>query len=159
MFPPESLPPTLSDASALDVKGFKYQWLRNIGETAFPDYAEQLIQARSNYFGMLRLIDDQIKRLFDYLDNYGLRENTIVIFLSDHGDYAGEYGLMRKGAELPEVLVRIPFFVLGPQIVGSEIPHSAHITTADVMPTLCEAIGTDIPRGVQGRSLWPLLTG
>ena len=159
MFPPESLPPTLSDASALGVKGFKYQWLRNIGETAFPDYAEQLIQARSNYFGMLRLIDDQIKRLFDYLDNYGLRENTIVIFLSDHGDYAGEYGLMRKGAELPEVLVRIPFFVLGPQIVGSEIPHSAHITTADVMPTLCEAIGTDIPRGVQGRSLWPLLTG
>ena len=99
---------------------------------------------------MLRLIDDQIKRFFDYLDLKNLRDNTIVIFLSDHGDYVGEYGLVRKGAELPEVLIRIPFFVVGPDILVSDKPHPAHITTADIMPTICEAIGTDIPRGVQG---------
>lgn len=115
--------------------------------------------ARSNYLGMLRLIDDQINRFFDYLDAKGLRDNTIVVFLSDHGDYVGEYGLVRKGAELPEVLIRIPVLVVGPGILASDKPHSAHVTTADIMPTLCEAIGTDIPRGVQGRSLWPLLTG
>ena len=159
MFPPETLPPTLSNRSALEAKGFKYQWLRHIGETAFPDYAEQLPRARSNYFGMLRLIDDQVRRFFGYLDSKGLRNNTIVIFLSDHGDYVGEYGLMRKGAELPEVLIRIPFVVVGPGVVASNKPHRAHITTADIMPTICEAIGTDIPRGVQGRSLWALLTG
>ena len=71
LFPPESLPPTLSDQSALETKGFKYQWIRHIGETAFPDYAEQLPRARSNYFGMLRLIDDQIKRFFGYLTREG----------------------------------------------------------------------------------------
>ena len=159
MFPPDTLPPTLSDRSALDAKGFKYQWLRHIGETAFPDYAEQLPRARSNYLGMLRLIDDQVRRFFGYLDSKGLRDETIVIFLSDHGDYVGEYGLVRKGAELPEVLIRIPFVVVGSDVLASDKPHPAHATTADVMPTICEAIGTDIPRGVQGRSLWPLLTG
>ena len=159
MFPPETLPATLSDQSALEVKGFKYQWLRHIGEMGFPDYAEQLPRARSNYMGMLRLIDDQIKRFFEYLDVKNLRDNTIVIFLSDHGDYVGEYGLMRKGAELPEVLIRIPFLFVGPDILVSDKPHPAHITTADVMPTICEAIGVDIPRGVQGRSLWALLNG
>ncbi len=80
-----------------------------------------------------------------------------MIFLSDHGDYVGEYGLVRKGAELPEVLIRIPFLVVGPDI--SDQPHPAHVTIADIMPTLCEATGTDIPRGVQGRSLWALLRG
>ena len=159
MFPPDKLPPTLSDQSSLATKGFKYQWLRHIGETAFPDYADQLPRARSNYLGMLRLLDDQVKRFFDYLDSNGLRDNTIVIFLADHGDYVGEYGLMRKGAELPEVLIRIPFLFVGPDVLASDQPHPAHITTADVMPTICEALGTDIPRGVQGRSLWALLTG
>jgi len=159
MFPPDTLPPTLSDQSALETKGFKFQWLRHIGEKGYADYAEQLPRARSNYFGMLRLIDDQIRRFFDYLDSRALRDDTMVIYVADHGDYVGEYGLVRKGAELPEVLIRIPTFVVGPDVVASDEPHSAHITIADIMPTICEAIGTDIPRGVQGRSLWPLLTG
>ena len=159
LFPPETLPPTLSDASALAMKGFKYQWLRHIGETAFPDYAEQLPRARSNYFGMLRLIDDQVRRFVEHLDARGLRENTILFFLSDHGDYVGEYGLVRKGAELPEVLVRIPFQVCGPGIQASAGPHLAHISIVDILPTICEATGTDMPPGVQGRSLWPMLTG
>lgn len=159
MFPPETLPPTISDKSALEKKGFKFQWLRHIGETAFPDYAEQLPRARANYFGMLRLIDDQIKRFVTYLESHDLRENTVIIILSDHGDYVGEYGLVRKGAELPEVLTRVPFLVVGPEIAVSEVPHPAHISLVDIMPTICEAIGSDIPEGVQGRSLWPMLTG
>lgn len=159
MFPTETIPPTLSDKSALEVKGFKYQWLRHIGELGFPDYDEQLPQARSNYFGMLRLIDDQVRRFWDYLGAHDLQSNTILIFLSDHGDYVGEYGLMRKGAELPEVLIRVPFFFVGPEIIRSSEPHPAHISTADLVPTVCEAIGLEIPAGVQGRSLWPLLTG
>ena len=159
MFPPETLPPTLSNQSSLAMKGYKYQWLRELGEIAFPDYAEQLPRVRSNYLGMLRLIDDQVGRFFAFLDARNIRDNTIVIFLSDHGDYVGEYGLVRKGAEVPEVLSRIPFLVVGPDVQASAAPHPAHISTADVMPTICEAIGVALPRGVQGRSLWPLLTG
>ena len=159
MFPPESLPPNRADKRALDGKGFKFQWTRQIGEVAFPDYEEQLPRARANYLGMLRLIDDQVKRFVDYLEVKGLRDDTILIVLSDHGDFVGEYGLMRKGPELPEVLSRIPFVVTGPGIQQLTEPHPAHISLFDIMPTLCDMLGVEIPHGVQGRSLWPLLSG
>ena len=159
MFPPESLPPTASDVSDLEGKSFKYQWTRHIGEVAFADYAEQLPRARSNYLGMLRLIDDQVRRFVEFLESRGLRENTHLIFLSDHGDFVGEYGLVRKGPELPEVLARIPFSWAGPGIEAQAGPHGAHISIADIMPTICDLIDVPLPAGVQGRSLKPLLLG
>jgi arylsulfatase A-like enzyme len=159
MFGPDSVPPTRSGKEALKVKGFKFQFTRQLGERAFPDYDKQVVRARSNYFGMLRLIDDQIKRFVQSLKEKGIYDNTIIIFLSDHGDFVGEYGLVRKGPELPEVLTRIPMFFVGPGIISGTQPHTAHVSITDIMPTLCEAIGLALPVGVQGRSLWPLLTG
>ncbi len=157
LFPPESLPPNASDVSDLEGKSFKYQWTRHIGEVAFPDYAAQLPRARANYLGMLRLIDDQVKRFVEYLDAAGMRDNTHLIFLSDHGDFVGEYGLVRKGPELPEVLTRIPFSWAGPGIAPQAEPHEAHISIADIMPTICDLIDVPLPTGVQGRSLKPIL--
>ncbi len=159
MFPPASLPPTHSGVEALAVKGFKFQFSRELGGKAFPDYDKQVVRARSNYFGMLRLIDDQIERLMQSLKEKGVYDNTIFVFLGDHGDFVGEYGLMRKGPELPECLARIPMFFVGPGIVAGERPHPAHVSLVDILPTLCEALGVERPVGVQGRSLWPLLTG
>lgn len=159
MFPPESLPPTLASEADLEKKGFAYKWCRQSFDIAFPDYRAQVQRARANYLGMLRLIDDQVRRFVDFLDQHGLKENTIVVFVSDHGDFVGEYGLIRKGPELAEPLVRIPLQITGPGIRKHEGPHPAHISITDLLPTLCEAIGVAIPDGVQGRSLWPLLSG
>jgi arylsulfatase A-like enzyme len=159
MFPVESLPPTLSDERALEDKGFKYQFTWELGHRGFPDYDLQRPRARANYMGMLRLIDDQVKRFMDYLDDRGLRENTILVFVADHGDFVGEYGLMRKGPEVPEALMRVPMIWAGPGIGAREGAHAAHVSLVDVMPTLCEALGVPLPDGVQGRSLWPMLAG
>jgi arylsulfatase A-like enzyme len=159
MFPPEVIPPNHVGKEGLEAKGFKFQWTRRIGEIAFPDYDQQLIRARSNYLGMLRLIDDQIQRFVENLEAIGMRENTILVFVADHGDFVGEYGLVRKGPEAPEVLARVPLFFVGPGIQHSQNPVNAFVSIADIMPTLCEAVGVEIPAGVQGRSLWPMLTG
>ena len=159
MFPPDALPAPEAGAEYLDAKGFQYQFCRDSFPKAFPDFVEQLDRARANYMGMLRLLDDQVKRFVEFLEETGLRENTIIVFVSDHGDFVGEYGLMRKGAGLSEPLVRIPMQFAGPGILPGASPHPAHVSIADVMPTLCEAAGIPIPDGVQGRSLWPLLTG
>lgn len=159
MFPPDSIPPPRTDDSALECKGFKYQWCRTSFERAFPDYRQHFQRARANYLGMLRLLDDQIHRLVDWLEKENLLGDTLVVFLSDHGDFIGEYGLLRKGPELPEVLVRIPLLFLGPGIRPSPSRHHAHVSIVDVMPTLLEAAGIDIPIGVQGRSLWPIISG
>ena len=97
---------------------------------------------------MIRLIDDQVKRLIETLKAEGKYENTIFIFLSDHGDYCGEYGLIRKGAGTPESLTRIPMVWAGAGISKQQKPMEAHVSIADIFPTLCTAIGADIPVGV-----------
>jgi arylsulfatase A-like enzyme len=104
------------------------------------------------------MVDDQLRRFCDFLEAEGVLENTLVVFVADHGDYVGDYGLQRKGAGLPEVLMRIPFVVSGPGVVARD-DDVDHVSLVDLLPTLCEAVGAPVPAGVQGRSLWPLLTG
>lgn len=158
MFPAEDLPPVAAGEDALEGKGFPYQWCRSSFEAAFPDFRETLPRARANYMGMLRMIDDQVERFVGWLDQTRLREDTLLVFLSDHGDFVGQYGLMRKGPEVPEALVRIPLLVNGPGVASRCAAMAAHVSLADVFPTMCEAAGLETPEGVQGRSFWKLLT-
>ncbi len=157
LFPPESLPPLKSSKEDAAAKGFKYRWMREQWENAIPQFDTVIDRTRSNYLGMLRLIDDQLSRFLSYLDETGLRDDTIIVYTSDHGDFWGEYGLIRKGAGLAETLSRIPLIISGPGVDRYGPEHNAHVSLADLMPTLCEAAGSEIPRGVQGHSLWPLL--
>jgi len=159
LFPPDEVPPVDVGKEVLQDKGFKWQWTRQLGEHIYPNYDDLIPRARANYFGMLRLIDDQVKRLVEGLQNRGLWDNTILVFVSDHGDFVGEYGLMRKGPEMPDILTRIPFFVTGPGIQADVAAHDAFVSIVDLMPTLCDALNVPLPKGVQGRSLWPLLSG
>lgn len=158
MYPPDRVPQRDTGPEALHRKGFKWQWLRKLEESTYPGYDKEWRRTRSNYLGMLRLIDDQLARLTRHLDSTGKLKNTIVLYLTDHGDFFCDYGLTRKGPELPEVLTRIPMIWSGPGIKAQTNP-TAFVSTADIMPTLCEAIGAFFPQGVQGRSLWPLLQG
>lgn len=159
MFPPETIPPVHAGKEVLDKKGFVWQFTLALGEKGFPNYDEILPRMRANYYGMERLLDDQIRRFFNFLKGKNLLENTIIFIIADHGDYAGEYGLMRKGAGLPEVLSRIPFQVYGYGVSPQKNPSPAFVSIVDIFPTICEVVNTDIPAGVQGRSLWPLLSG
>lgn len=108
---------------------------------------------------MLRMIDDQLARFVDELKKKGVYNNTIIVFIADHGDYVGEYGLMKKGVGLDDVVARIPMQWTGPGIKASITPHKDHVSIIDIFPTICEIMEVNIPVGVQGRSLWPLLQG
>ena len=158
MFTPENIPVNKTTAKDLPKKGFKFQWNYQGFTSAFVNYDEGFDRTRANYHGMLRLIDDQVKRLVEYIRDRGWLDNTLIVYTSDHGDFVGEYGLIRKGPEVPEVLCRIPMIFAGAGLHGG-LCKDRFVSIADVMPTLCEAIGAPIPEGVQGRSLWPLLHG
>lgn len=157
MFPPETLPKPLAGSDALSKKGNKYVIQKKLMKMGYPNVDKQIPRIRSNYFGMMRLIDDQIKKFVSYLKRQQLYEDTVIVFLADHGDYAGEYGLIKKGAGVPECLTRIPMFWHGPGIQQSRAAHPSHVSITDIMPTICDMIGTPLPEGVQGRSLWPML--
>lgn len=159
MFPPDKLPPLPAGAESLSAKGKKFTMQRSLEETGYPDFASHISRIRANYYGMLRLIDDQVKRLVTYLKKTDRYENTILIFVADHGDYTGQYGLIKKGAGVPECLTRIPMLWHGPGIRARALPHDAHVSNVDILPTISEIVGHPLPAGVVGRSLWPLLTG
>ena len=157
MFPPDAVPPRGAGPETFRTKGFQWQWLQSLEERTYPGYRDHWRRTRSNYLGMLRLIDDQVARVLRHLADSGKAQNTVILYLADHGDYFCDYGLERKGAGLPEVLTRIPMVWTGWNIRPQK--SDAFVSTADVLPTLCEAIGLGIPPGAQGRSLWPLLQG
>ena len=157
MFAPDKLP-EITGVEALGSKSERFSWLRRVWERISDDIDTRLGRMRSNYYGMLRLIDDQLRRLHSGLEERELLENTYIIFLSDHGDFVGEYGLLRKGPELPHLLVNIPMVWRGPGI-RQNIREKACVNIVDILPTICDILGEDIPYGVQGKSILPLLTG
>ncbi|WP_121353544.1 sulfatase family protein [Flavisolibacter nicotianae] len=159
LFPPSSLPPVLSGDEVLPAKGNKWVLQKKLMEMGYPGFEKNIPRVRSNYYGMMRLIDDQLRGFVDFLRQTNLSENTLFIFVADHGDYTGDYGLIKKGVEVPECLTRIPMIWYGPAITKSKRPHTAHVSNVDILPTLCEMLHVGLPEGVQGRSLWPLLTG
>lgn len=151
------VPPREHGPEVAEALGGDYAWMRRLVEEKRPGYDDLVERYRTTYCGMLRLLDDQIERLLAGVREH-LGEDTVIIFVSDHGDYVGEYGLQRKGAGLPELLMRIPFSITGPGI-EARVDDRAMISLVDVLPTIAEMIGQPIPAGVQGRSLWPVLTG
>lgn len=155
----DKLPSLQTSAKDRRIKGERYETLAEMMELGHVGYSQQLDELHSIYLGMMRMIDDQIRRFTDNLKRQDLYDNTIFIFISDHGDYVGEYGLMKKGAGLDEIASRIPMQWSGPGIKTSGRPHNAHVSMVDIFPTICEIINVPIPAGAQGRSLWPLLQG
>jgi len=159
MFAPDKLPAPLTDRRALAAKDPTYSILAELEDESCPDLHRDLPRLRGNYMGMIRLIDDQIKRFVEALKADGTYDNTLFVILSDHGDYCGEYGLIRKGAGMSDYLTRIPMVWAGYGIDKHTSPIDAHVSITDIFPTICSVVGADIPIGVQGRSLWPMLTG
>ena len=160
LFPPKDLPNIHATMEQSDEKGPRFHWLRERWKEAFPgeDLETITLRSRSNYLGMLRLIDDQFKRLIEGVRERNLYENTIILYVSDHGDYGGEYGLIRKGADLPELLTRIPMVWHIPGVKAQGKKKGVFVNLVDVFPTLCDLLDLPIPFGVQGKSILPLLT-
>ncbi|WP_127583493.1 arylsulfatase [Paenibacillus koleovorans] len=121
---------------------------------------EALHSARAAYYGLINHIDDQIRRfLYPHGKEVDLK-NTIVIFTSDHGEMLGDHHLWKKS--LPyESSARVPLLIQAPEAYGIR-PGTVidkPVCLEDIMPTILEMVGLDIPGSVEGRSLLPLLHG
>lgn len=130
------------------------------GYLTFPemdDVEHRLVRAA--YWAMIDLIDDQVGRMLDALERTGQREDTIVVFMSDHGEMLGDHGIYLKGPYFYDQAVRVPLIVSYPGVVQEGVESDALVELTDVAPTLRDAAGADDDGCMQGRSLWPLLTG
>ena len=87
------------------------------------------------YYASCTMIDEQVGRILATLDALDIRENTIIVFTSDHGDYMAEHGLMLKGIPAFEGAYRIPLIVSGPGIPAGRQVNEV-ISLLDLVPTL-----------------------
>jgi arylsulfatase A-like enzyme len=112
-------------------------------------------QSKAIYCGMVSLIDDAMGRIMGALERNGLRQNTIVVFLSDHGDYMGDHGLLGKGFHY-DCVVRTPLIVSGPGARASQ-RVGAVSSAVDIAPTLLDMVGVEEPQSTQGVSMREIL--
>ena len=111
------------------------------------------------YYAMIELIDDQVGRVLDALEETGQRQNTIVIFTSDHGEMLGDHGILLKGPHMYEGAVRVPLILSWPERFEQGMRTDALVELTDLAPTLLECANVPIPASVQGRSFMPICTG
>ena len=111
------------------------------------------------YWAMVENIDKQVGRIYDFLGTKGCLENTIIIFMSDHGELLGDHGMYCKGPFFYEPCVKVPLIVSWPDKIEPGKRSKALIELLDLTPTLLEILDLDIPPAIQGLSLWPLISG
>ena len=116
-------------------------------------------QIKAKYYAMIELIDHNVGRLLDALERSGQREDTVVIFMSDHGEMLGDHGLLLKGCRFYEGLVRVPLIISWPSRFGCGIQSHDLVELTDLVPTVLEIAEVPLPRHVQGLSLLPVLSG
>jgi arylsulfatase A-like enzyme len=103
----------------------------------------------ASYYAMTTAIDDQLGKILKGIDDLGLREDTIVLFSSDHGDMLGSQGKRLKRKPWEES-IRVPGIIRYPRGLVAGDKESAPFSLVDFMPTLLQLCNLDVPAGVQG---------
>ncbi len=101
------------------------------------------------YYAMTANLDWNVGRILKAIDAQGIREDTIVIFTSDHGEMFGAHGRMKKNIFYDEA-ARVPFLLRWPARIPKKHVTDVCASNADIMPTLLGLIGSDIPPEVEG---------
>lgn len=110
------------------------------------------------YYASVSFMDEQLGRILDTLDRLELRDDTIVVFTSDHGFNLGEHTCWQKSS-LWEDSVRVPLMISVPGMRNAGAESAAVVELIDLYPTLAElaGVGDEAPAILQGKSLFPLL--
>lgn len=106
---------------------------------------EQICKARRYYYGEVAFVDSQVGVLLDHMGELGLLQNTIVVFVSDHGTHLGDYGLVQKQT-FYEPVVTVPYLFWYPDEVASSVTLHTPVEARGLLPTALSLAGLPVPR-------------
>lgn len=129
-------------------------WLRTPdGPVTDPAYLTALYDQEILY------LDDHLPELLGTLDDLGLSENTLVLLVADHGESLTEHNIFCEHHGLYDCVLHIPLIARLPGRIPPGVRLPQMLQMQDVAPTILEAAGLPIPKEMDGKSFWPLLTG
>ncbi len=161
LYDPASLPGFVRAESA-EREGEQHPWLRfHLSREPFraPENERRLRRLKASYFGLMSEVDHQLGRLFAWLEAQGLWDSTLVLFTSDHGEQMGDHWMLGKAGYFDQSF-HVPLIVRDPRRESDGARGrvvDAFTENVDVMPTLLEWIGAEVPPACDGRSLLPLV--
>lgn len=124
---------------------------------------EEHKNVKALYAGGVTLVDRWVGQFMNLAERLGLFKNTLIIWTTDHGHLFGEHDLQGKpGAEmgkLYEITTRIPLLVHHPDGLGAGQSVQGIVQPVDLMPSILEFMGVEIPQNLDGHSFWPLVEG
>jgi arylsulfatase A-like enzyme len=132
-----------------------------VPEARAPDDERERRQMRATYYGAMLEVDDQLDRLFAYLDASGLADSTLVVVTSDHGEMGGDHWLFEKLGYWDESF-HVPLIVRDPDRSadpGRGTVVGAFTESVDVLPTICSWLGIEVPLQADGFALQPFTAG
>jgi choline-sulfatase len=149
------------------------RWLEQQGDTPFflwvhlfdphrPYGAPPAFVSRSSgdpYDAEITYCDHWIGELLTSLRLAGLSDDTVVAFLSDHGEGLGEHGESSHGFFIYDSTLRVPLILSAPQLLPRGRRIGSLVRTVDLAPTLLDLLGVPVPQGLHGTSLRPLIDG
>jgi arylsulfatase A-like enzyme len=161
LYDPASLP-GFARAESAQAEGAQHPWLRFHLERPLnraPADERKLRRLAASYLGLVTEVDDQLGRLFAWLEAQGLWQDTLVVFTSDHGEQMGDHWMLGKAGYF-DASYHVPLVVRDPRPAcdgtrGAVI--DAFTENVDVMPTLLAWLGAEVPPACDGRSLLPIL--
>ena len=147
--PPPEIPPGQDDT-------WLTWWRANRGVDNVPERNSRL--ARAAYWGLVAVLDEMIGQILDRLDTLGLRDDTLIVYASDHGDHVGERGVWWKHTFYDES-AKVPVILSLPGTLPMGEVCDRVVSLIDLSQTMLEAMGAELLPQADGRSFWPLLTG
>ena len=122
---------------------------------------KKLRRFKAVYYGLMSEVDAALGRVFAFLKESGRWDNTLIVFTSDHGEQMGDHWLLGKCGYF-DASYRIPLIVRDPR-KAADTSRGAVVQSftenVDIMPTMLQAIGADVPVQCDGLSLKPFLEG
>jgi choline-sulfatase len=133
--------------------------LRQLYEMARSDRLtpEQVRKTRHYYYGLTAFVDHLYGDLLGWMRQQGLLDNTIVVFVADHGAHLGDFGMYQKQTFFNPAL-NVPFFFWYPQRVAGGVTLDTPVSTTSLLPTVMALAGVELPERVRERSLADALT-
>jgi len=119
---------------------------------------DQLRSAKQGYYAMISEVDHYIGRILDALDAAGLRDETIIVFTSDHGEWLGDHLRFGKGYPADDAVSRVPLIIAAPGAPEAKQVDGI-VEAVDIVPTLLDLAAIQTPSFMQGESLAGLING